>query len=85
MAAECCYDVYVVTRALAELALGSPDPGRMIALRQRVGAQLGPRAFFAGLALQDAEQHVVARARTHICRSCGLVRTDACPRGPDGE
>ncbi len=84
MVAECSYEVYVVTRALAELAMGSSDPGRIVALRERVGMQLGPRAFFAGLALQDAEQQVVARARTHICRSCGLVRTGACPRGADG-
>ena len=83
-AADCSYDVYVVTRALAELAMGSADPRRIVALRQRVETQLGARAFFAGLALEDAEHHVVTRARAHICRTCGRARTDACPRTAEG-
>ncbi len=67
---NCSYDIYMLTRALAELALGSADPVRIIGLRDVVARHNGLRAHFERLAIADAEAHVTMRAKVHICREC---------------
>jgi hypothetical protein len=74
---DCCYDLYTLTRAFAELALGSNDRQRIVALRARASLRSGATQVIGMLAIGDAENGIVQRSKIHVCRMCRMYTASA--------
>jgi hypothetical protein len=72
---ECAYELYVMTRAVADLALAADDPDRMGRLHQRVASRAGVPRLAVAIAIDDAVERRGDRAMEDLCSMC-LARCD---------
>ena len=70
---ECSYELYVMTRAVANLAVTSKAPERLARVRDRINRHRGKARVFAALAVEDALAELPDRPMTEFCSECDGV------------